>query len=298
MTTVSRNRYWSILSGLAYEIRPWQWYKQSLLLLGLVFSKSFFSLDAWTDVTLGIVAFCLAAGGTYIFNDINDIEEDRRHPEKQYRPIASGQVPVPIAAAFGLGLLILSLVTAWSLGILFLTVLLAYLGQNVIYTLYLKQIVIADVTLIATGFVLRAIAGTVAIDVTTSPWLIVCTFLAALLLALGKRRHEYRITDDPAQTRSVLNEYTAEFLDQLLTVSMSTLLVSYSLYTFFQASDWMMLTIPFAFYTVFRYLLLVRTSDISADPAKLFADRPFVLTLVLWAVVVFVLLLDGSVQIS
>ena len=273
------------LSGLVREMRPWQWYKQSVLLVGIVFSKNIQNVAAWRRVALAVVSFCAVAGAVYVFNDITDVEEDRNHPTKQHRPIASGQVSVPVAGAFAVGLLLFGLGIASALGRLVLLVVVAYLAQNALYSLYLKQLVLVDIIVIAIGFVLRAVAGVVAIDVDLSPWLVVCTFLAALLLAIGKRRHELFAGEDPADTRGTLGEYTAEGLDQLLVVVVSTLLMSYSLYTFFGSGDEMMLTLPFAFFGVFRYHHLMYAEEIGSDPKSLLLDRPFVLNFLVWMTV-------------
>jgi len=287
----------SIISGLVYEIRPWQWYKQSILLLGLIFSRNLFDLLAWAQVIVAIGAFSAVAGAMYIFNDIRDVEEDRKHPEKQNRPIASGQVSIPTAGAFALVLFAGGLYAAYRVAPLLLAVLLAYTVQNVLYTLYLKHVVIVDVMLVAIGFVLRAIAGVVAIDVALSPWLVICTFLAALLLALGKRRAELDRVENPGETRSILAEYTEQTLNNLLVVVLAALVMSYSLYTFFRAGDTMMLTLPFAYFAVFRYHHLVMTSQIQGRPEYLALDRPFVLNLGLWTIVAVAVLYDVPTRI-
>ncbi|NUC74338.1 decaprenyl-phosphate phosphoribosyltransferase [Haloterrigena sp. SYSU A558-1] len=285
-----RSRVAVTVSGLVREIRPWQWYKQGILLVGLVFSRSLFDPVAVTNVALGIVAFCAVAGTTYIGNDILDIEEDRNHPRKKHRPIASGRVPVSVAVAFAILLFAGGLTLSWYLGPLFLLVVCAYLVQNALYSAFLKEVVIVDVMVIAIGFVLRAVAGVVAIDVSLSPWLVVCTFLGALMLALGKRRHEMVVSDDPAASRATLAEYTEETLDQWLVVVLAALLVSYSLYTFFRGGPWMMTTLPFAFFATFRYHLLVYTRTLGGDPKFLFADPPFLINLVVWGLLVVAVL--------
>ena len=285
-----QNRFVGTISGLVKEMRPWQWYKQTVLLLGLVFSRSLFDPAAVTNVALGIVAFCAIAGTTYIGNDILDIEEDRNHPRKKHRPIASGQVPISVAISFAFLLFAGGLALSWFLGPLFLLVVLTYLGQNALYSSFLKEIVIVDVIVIAVGFVLRAIAGVVAIDVSLSPWLVICTFLGALMLALGKRRHEMVVSDDPAASRSTLGEYTEETLDQLLVVVLAALIVSYSLYTFFRGGPWMMATLPFAFFAAFRYHFLSHTRELGGDPKFLFSDPPFLINLVIWGVLVIAVL--------
>ncbi|WP_254531163.1 decaprenyl-phosphate phosphoribosyltransferase [Natrinema gelatinilyticum] len=287
---VDQNLFGGTVSGLVKEMRPWQWYKQSILLLGLVFSENLFDPTAVTNVALGIVAFCAIAGTTYIGNDILDIEEDRNHPRKKHRPIASGQVTIPVAVSFAILLFVGGIGLSWYLGPLFLLVVITYLAQNALYSSFLKEIVIVDVMVIAIGFVLRAIAGVVAIDVYLSPWLVVCTFLGALMLALGKRRHEMVESRDPASSRSILAEYTRETLDQLLVVVLAALVVSYSLYTFYRSGMWMMATLPFAIFAAFRYHFLVHTRDLGGDPKFLFSDMPFVVNLIVWGVLVVAVL--------
>lgn len=280
----------STATGLLREMRPWQWYKQGVMFLGIVFSQSLLSTEAWINLLIGVVAFTTIASATYIFNDLSDLEEDRNHPKKQHRPIASGQVSVPVAIIFGSLLAIFGLAAAYSLGPLFLAVLLAYLSQNALYSLYLKQVVFVDILIIAVGFVLRAIAGVVAINVILSPWLIVSTFLLALVLALGKRRHELEIATKPQETRRVLGEYSKGNLDQLLVMTMATLLMAYSLYTFSQEKYTMMLTLPFAFFGVFRYHHLVHTTEIAGQPEYLLTDRPSVVNMVLWGILTIAVL--------
>lgn len=278
------------VTGLVREIRPWQWYKQGVMLLGIVFSQNLLNWDAWLSLVIGIISFTTVASATYIFNDISDLEEDRNHPEKQHRPIASGQVSVPVAAIFGLILIGVGLGAAYSLGPLFLAILLAYLAQNALYSLVLKQFVFVDVLIVAIGFVLRAIAGVIAIDVFLSPWLIVSTFLLALVLAFGKRRNELEVAANPEETRDVLGEYSEDNIDQLLVMVMATLLMSYSLYTFSRTDPTMMATLPFAFFGVFRYHHLVHTTNIAGQPEYLLTDRPSVVNLILWGIVAIAVL--------
>lgn len=277
-------------AGLAYEIRPWQWYKQGVILIAIVFSKQLFDPMAWGRVSIAVAAFCAVAGATYIFNDISDVEEDRKHPEKRNRPIASGQVSVQTAGAFAIALLVAGFALSYTLGPLFVAIIVAYLVQNAAYSLYLKDVVLVDVLLIAIGFVLRAVAGVVAIGVALSPWLVVCTFLAALLLALGKRRHEFAASEVPGETRATLADYTPETLDQLLGIVISTLLMSYSIYTFTGAKLAMMLTLPFAFFGVFRYHHLVYTTKAGASPGALLVDRQLLVNFAFWGLIAVVVL--------
>lgn len=284
------------IAGLVREIRPWQWYKQGVMLLGVVFSGNLLNADAWLDLTVGIVSFTALAGAIYVVNDISDVEADRNHPEKRHRPIASGDVSIPLAAAFGGVLAAGGLAGAASLGLPFLVVSVAYAGQNVLYSAVLKEIPFVDVIVVAVGFVLRAIAGVVAIQVVLSPWLIVCTFLLALVLAIGKRRSELEMSADAATTRSVLDTYTEGSIDQLLVMVMATLLLSYSLYTFSRTDPIMMVTLPFAFYGVFRYHYLVRTTDVAGRPEFLLTDLPSVLNLLVWGLVTVAVLYDAPAR--
>jgi 4-hydroxybenzoate polyprenyltransferase len=289
MVVEAKSRISTTLMGLAREVRPRQWYKQSVMLFGIVFSRNLGNIAAWQRLLVGISAFTAVVSAVYIFNDISDLEEDRNHPEKRHRPIASGQVSVPVGAGAGGVLAVVGIAAALWLDPRFLAVLLTYLFQNVLYSLYLKEVALVDVIVVAVGFVLRAIAGVIAIRVFLSPWLIVCTFLLALMLALGKRRHEFETATD---TRAVLDEYTAETLNDLLLVVTGTLLMAYSLYTFFRADSMMMLTLPFAFFAAFRYYMLLHISDIGNKPESLLRDGPSVLNAVLWGILAVAVLYD------
>jgi len=262
------------------------------MFLGILFSKNLFNLDALVSLFAGVAAFTAVAGATYVANDIRDLESDRNHPQKQHRPIASGQVSVGSAAAFAGILVVLGLIAGYILGLLFLVLLLTYLGQNILYTMVLKRVVFVDILVVATGFVLRAIAGVVAINVFLSPWLIVSTFLLALVLAIGKRRNELEITDNPSESRQVLHAYSEGDLDQLLVMTMSTLLMAYSLYTFSRADYAMMVTIPFAFFGVFRYHHLVHTTEVAGQPEYILTDRPSIANFFLWSVTTALVLYD------
>lgn len=280
------------IRGLVEEMRPRQWYKQGVLLIGLVFSQNLLDPAAVGQELLAMAAFTAAAGATYIGNDVADVEEDRNHPRKQFRPIASGRVPIAVALPFAAGLVVASLAISATITPLLTLVIAAYLVQNALYSTVLKDVVLVDVLVVAIGFVLRAIAGVVAIDVYLSPWLIVCTFLLALVLALGKRRHEYEALEDAADTRDTLGRYTREELDQLLVVTTATLLMAYALYTFFRADRAMMLSLPFAFFGVFRYHHLVHTSDVAGQPENVFTDRAMIANGALWSVVAIAVLYD------
>jgi 4-hydroxybenzoate polyprenyltransferase len=281
------------LSGLVKEMRPWQWYKQSIVLVGLVFSGSLFNYHAVIHVLLTVIAFSFVAGSVYIFNDIVDVEEDRNHPQKRHRPIASGQVGIPLAVVFGLGVGFGGLVLASTVHYLVLLALLGYVANNVLYNAVFKEVLFVDVLTIAVGFVLRALAGVYAVQTSLqspSPWLIVCTLLAALMLGFGKRYQEMRITDG-VNSRTSLEEYHSTVLEQLLGVITATLLMSYSLYTFFGTTQSMMVTLPFAYFATFRFhhLLFITTNSDSIE-RLLLLDREFLVNLALWVTAIVVVI--------
>jgi 4-hydroxybenzoate polyprenyltransferase len=277
--------YESKIGGILREIRPWQWYKQSVMFLGIIFSRSLLSTEAWLNLVLGVFSFCAVAGANYIFNDINDLEEDRNHPEKKNRPIAKGQIGVKTASIFGVVLALSGFYAAYLVGKPFLAVLAAYLVLSTVYSVYLKYIAFVDVIIVALCFVLRAIAGVVAIEVMISPWLIFTVLLAALMLAVSKRRQEYSKKSNPGESRPVLEDYSEKLLDNMFLLVSTSLIVAYSLYSFFGANEFMMLTLPFAYYAIFRYWYLSENTEIGEKPHRILLDRPMVLNLILWTAI-------------
>lgn len=280
----------STLVGIAYELRPWQWYKQLVLFVAVLFSGNATDFDIWLRVTTGAVLFSVVAGATYILNDVSDVEEDRNHPTKRYRPIASGQVSVPTALGAGVVLYVLAGALSWHLSPSFFGLVALYIGQNVAYSYVLKDLLFVDLFAISAGFVIRAIAGVALVGSTLSPWLLLCTFLAALMLAVSKRWGEHTAVDEPTETRAILNTYTEPLLQFIFGSVATTLLMSYSLYTFFASELMMMLTIPFAFYAVFRFGHLTFVEAGASRPQEFLVDRLLLTNAMLWgAVVVFVL---------
>jgi len=269
--------------------RPWQWYKQSVLLLGIVFSRQMLEPSAWPPVLVGIVSFCAVTSGMYVLNDVRDRERDRNHPQKRYRPVASGAVSVPVAVGYALVLLVGGFALAWSVGPTFSASAVAYVLVTVAYTLGLKRYVHLDVITIAIGFVIRAVAGVLAVEAAISPWLVVCTFLVALMLALGKRRRELDVSD-PGMVRSVNEAYTETEVEQLLLIVISTLLLSYSLYTFFGTRDELVVTLPFAYYAVFRYHRFVHVERLDGSVQRLLTDRLFLANGLCWGLVTLTVL--------
>ncbi|MDA0748987.1 MAG: decaprenyl-phosphate phosphoribosyltransferase, partial [bacterium] len=242
--------------------------------------------------------FCLISGAVYLFNDIRDIENDRLHPEKCNRPIASGRLGVRTAGIAALFLSTFAIWAAFQLNLEFGGVLLAYGLLNLAYSLHLKHIVILDVMLIATGFLLRAIGGAFAIGVEISSWLILCTMLLALFLGFVKRRQELILLDSAAAGhRRILDEYTPQFLDQMISIVTAGALVSYALYTMSPevtqklGTPHLNLTIPFVIYGLLRYLYLVYTRNQGGNPAStVLGDPSLLINIALWFLTVTSLL--------
>ena len=286
----------SLARTLVRATRPKQWTKNLIIYLALFFTineawdpndlSEMFSLFSRT--TLAFVLFSLLSGGVYLINDLFDIERDRQHPKKRSRPIASGQLPVPIAWAAAVTLMGGSIGAAFVLEPLFGGVSLAYAATMVVYTLVLKQVILLDVFAISAGFVLRAVAGAAVLEVPISPWLYICTGLGALFIALAKRRSELALAGESAGSqRDTLEWYTSSLLDQLIAVVATSVVVAYSLYTFTASNlpehQTMMLTIPFVIYGLFRYAYLVHTKDLGENPEDiLISDVPLALTILLW----------------
>jgi 4-hydroxybenzoate polyprenyltransferase len=241
--------------------------------------------------TLAFLVFCLAAGAVYLINDICDREADGKHPQKRARPIASGMLPVSMAATAAGVLLVTALGSAFLLAAEFGLVTLAYVVLVITYSKWLKHIVILDVFSIAFGFVLRVAAGAVVIGVVMSHWLLICTMLLSLFLGLSKRRHEL-VTLAGDDTRRVLAEYNPLFLDMMIGIVTSATVVSYALYTVSQETvqrfhtDQLLLTVPFVLYGIFRYLYLVYHKNYGGAPAHiLMTDKPLVFNVVVWGFV-------------
>lgn len=297
--TTTRAGLLSLPRDLVGLMRPRQWYKNLLLFVGLVFSLHLFDLALVARSLLGFGVFCLLASGVYALNDVLDAAEDRVHPRKRQRPVASGRIPPLGATAFGGALIGVGLGSAWFLGLGFFAVCGGYVALQLFYLLSFKHQVFLDLFSIASGLVLRAIAGVVLIDVALSPWLILCTFFLALFLGLGKRRNELKVLGADAKAhRRNLGDYSPALLEQATTVITSALVVSYSLYTFFHEKPAMMATIPFALYGLFRYMFLVSERNLGGEPEALFRDRASLANLLLWAAVVVFVLYDGPARVA
>jgi 4-hydroxybenzoate polyprenyltransferase len=286
--------------ALVVALRPKQWTKNGLLFIALAFTLNLQDVTLLLRTLAAFACFCALSSAGYLLNDVVDVEADRAHPTKRLRPIAAGQVPEGFALGFGVFLFVIGMAGSFLLGALFGLLALAYVGLTAVYSLSLKHIVLLDIFALAGGFVLRAAAGAVAIDVPISPWLYIATLLGALLIALGKRRTELETLGATAAAghRRNLQAYSIEFIDQLILVISSAALMTYALYTFsaenLPKNHSMMLTIPVVMYGLFRYLFLVKDGDVGAAPEDLlFRDRPLMATVVLWALLAVTILYLG-----
>jgi 4-hydroxybenzoate polyprenyltransferase len=283
---------------LLASLRPEQWTKNLFVFAGLLFGGRLLQEDAVWHAAGAFTIFCALSGAIYLFNDVADRTADARHPLKRTRPIASGQLSPAVAliaaAVLATGGLVAAAAIAWPLAIVGA----AYVALLLLYSTALKHFVIIDVLTIAAGFVLRAVAGAVAVAVPISHWLLVCTTLLALFLALSKRRHELVLLGDGAiGHRRILEEYSPYLLDQMIAVVTASAVIAYTLYTVSPettervGSDRLGLTIPFVLYGIFRYLYLVHQKRGGGSPAAmLIADRPLLACVALWTLSVALIL--------
>jgi 4-hydroxybenzoate polyprenyltransferase len=295
----------SPFASLVVSLRPGQWSKNLFVFAGLLFGKQLFEPTALAATIAAFWIFCALSGVIYLINDVADREADRRHPLKSRRPIASGQLSPGLALAAAVVIGGLGLAAAFALRPAFGWVALAYVVLQTSYSAGLKHLVIIDVLTIAIGFVLRAVAGAVVVDVAISHWLLVCVVLLALFLALSKRRHELTLLAAGAtEHRKILGEYSPYLLDQMIGVVTASTLVAYIFYTISPETvqkfdtEYLALTIPFPLYGIFRYLYLVHKREGGGSPAEmLLSDRPLLLCVALWAVAV-VLIVYGPAQLA
>ena len=296
--TRRKSRTWAALLASA---RPRQWPKNIILFGPLVFAYKLFALDLLTREVGAFLAFCLASSAVYIFNDLLDIESDRQHPDKHLRPIASGQLGPSQAIAGAVAFGVAALAAAFAVNARVGMAAAGFMALMACYSLFIKHLVILDVFAIAAGFILRAVAGALAIHVLISPWLYVCTLLLALFLGFSKRYNELLVLQGTAAShRRSLADYTPAMLEQLTSILVASTIMAYSLYTFsaenVPADHSLMLTIPFVLYGVFRYYFLVHRRNLGGAPEMvLLRDVPLMVDIALWgAVSVAVLYLGGK----
>jgi 4-hydroxybenzoate polyprenyltransferase len=282
-----------MLSALIKTMRVRQWTKNGFIFFGLIFDKQLFMLEPLLRTVAGFFLFCLMSSAVYLFNDIADVKADRNHPEKKYRPIASGKLPVRVALMTGLLLAGVALPLGYLLSPVFALIMALYLAINGLYSRWLKHVSILDVMIISSGFVLRVAAGVALITVERfSPWLYMITILFSLYIGLGKRRAEMNLLAQGASAhRKVFEGYSIPLLDQYITIVSGMTIVAYSLYTFsapnLPENHAMMLTVPFVVYGIFRYLQLIQVGHAAGSPDEVaLKDRPLQITVLLWGLAV------------
>ncbi len=279
-----------MIKEIVRSLRPQQWIKNFFLFAPLLFSRNILDPGLLLQAAGAFVAFALISGAHYIFNDLRDIEEDRRHPLKSRRPLASGRLAKGPAVAALAGCGIAGFGLAATINLPFFLIAAGYVLLQTVYSMWLKHVVILDIFIVAAGFVIRVIAGALAIRVEISSWLLVCTMLLALFLAMGKRRHEIVILDDEATNhRPILKEYNTYLLDQMISVVTASTLLAYCLYTISEetvakfGTRNLLFTVPFVLYGIFRYLYLIHQRAEGGTPESLIVkDKPLLVDIFLW----------------
>jgi 4-hydroxybenzoate polyprenyltransferase len=278
-------------------MRVSQWTKNLIVYAGLVFDGKLLQPDLFWRTTIVAICFCLVSSCVYLMNDLVDIEKDRQHPRKRLRPLASGQLNPAVAVAAAIVLGVGGLAMAFWVDLWVGVIAIVYLLQNVAYSFYLKNLVIIDVLVLSLGFLLRVIAGVLVVNVANfSPWLYVCVTLLSLFLGFGKRRHEITLlAGDASNHRASLEDYNVTLLDQLIGLVTTSTLVAYTLYTFeaqTALAGWrMLLTVPYVFYFIARYLYLIHVRKLGGAPDELLLkDRHLLINAMLWALTVVLLI--------
>jgi 4-hydroxybenzoate polyprenyltransferase len=298
---VASTNFWLNLRGLLRTMRPQQWTKNGFIYAALIFDGKLFNIDLFLRTTLAAICFCMIASAVYIMNDLVDIEKDRLHPRKRLRPLPSGDLHPRIALAAAVALALGSLGLAFWLGPWIALIIVVYLAQNAAYSFYLKNIVLVDVMVLSLGFLLRVLSGVEVVRVENfSPWLYVCVTLLALFLGFGKRRHEIALLEgEAANHRPSLEEYNVQLLDQIIGIVTTSMLVAYTFYTFdaetaLAKDGRMLLTAPFVFYGIVRYLYLIHIKKLGGAPDELLLkDRPLFINMALWVAAVVLLIYAG-----
>ncbi len=269
-----------------------QWYKNLVILLPLLFLGKFFSFSLWQGLLIGFVSLSLVSSSSYIINDIIDRKKDQLHPDKKNRPIASGIIKAWEGIIFAFFLLIISLFVAYQLPFSFFLSVLALFLLTQLYSIFLKHIVFVDILVIAVNFVLRAVSGTFILKASISPWLILCTFFLSLFLSVGKRKADFNYLQENAKIhRKTLPSYREEITQTLLVIATVSLIMAYSLYSLLSSFHWLLISLPFALYTIFRYLSFVYTnSKIARHPERVFLDWKMNLAILLWILSVIIVI--------
>ncbi len=284
----------SAVAALLEAMRPSQWTKNLFVFAGLIFGRQAANITAVEASVAAFCIFCLLSASVYLLNDVADREKDRQHPVKRHRPIASRRLSPQVALVAAVALAAIGVGSSFLITSAFAAFAICYLLLNLLYSFSLKHVVILDVLCIAAFFTLRAAAGAAAIGVVISHWLLICTILLALFIALSKRRHELVLLEDGAANhRASLGEYSSYLLDQMIAVVTASTLMAYVLYTVDMrtvaefGSDRLVYTVPFVIFGIFRYLYLIHQRNGGGSPDKIIvSDKPFLANLVLWAAAV------------
>lgn len=288
MVKANQNKIFALLTVL----RPYHWIKNTFVFAPLVFSGRFTQINMCLKTTLAFISFCMVSSAVYAINDICDRSEDRRHPMKRFRPVASGAIAPTLAVLLSMIFIILGLAIACFLNRFVFLVVLLYIFVNIAYSLALKRIAILDVLTISFGFVLRIICGGMAISVTPSYWLVLCTVMISIFLGFTKRRVELlAVNPEKNNTRPVLKDYSIAFLDQVISMVTGATIIAYALYTVDAHTQMvlgtraMLLTLPFVIYGLLRYIYIIYHLKQGADPVEtLIRDIPTIINLLLWVV--------------
>ena len=288
----------STAASLFVSLRPDQWTKNLIVFAALIFAVKLLDPAALANASAAFLIFCALSGAVYLINDVSDRDADRQHPLKRMRPVAAGEISPGLALGFAVVLSAAAVTGSFALNRSFGMAAVAYLALQVLYTRSLKHIVVLDVMAIAIGFVLRAVAGGLVINVHISNWLLVCTMLGALFLGLAKRRHEITLLAAGAKGhRRILEEYDPYLLDQMIGVVAASTMVAYIIYCAspethaYFGTEWLVLTTPFPIYGLFRYLYLVHRKEGGGSPSDmLLKDRPLLACVALWGIVVVMII--------
>ena len=287
-----------MIKALIQSMRPKQWSKNLLLFVGIVFSQNILQIPLLLKSLAAFGIFCIISGSIYLVNDIADIKNDRVHPLKSKRPLASGRLKVWVAVVAVIILIIMVIPLSSYLDFQFSLVALLYFMMMLAYSIVLKHIVILDVLVVSLGFILRAIAGASVIDVKISSWLLICTTFLALFLTLSKRRHELVLLgENSGNHRKSLTEYNPYLLDQMIAAVTASAIISYALYTTSQetvskfGTRNLIFTLPFVIYGIFRYLYLVHQKNMGGSPELIFIqDRSMIINILLYCIVIIIVL--------
>ncbi|WP_251860255.1 decaprenyl-phosphate phosphoribosyltransferase [Clostridium sp. Marseille-Q2269] len=276
------------IKGIIALMRPKQWIKNFFVFAAIIFSGNLLNETMLKNNIITFILFCLTSSTIYILNDIVDIEKDKKHPEKKNRPLPSGRISKSTAIIMNIVILFIVLFCSYKfVDYKIMYIYLLYIVMNILYCFKLKNVVILDVMVITFGFVLRVESGSLATKVAVSPWLFLCTILLSLFLALNKRKSEIiTLKDKSGSHRKILEEYSVELIDSMLTIVTPSILISYCLYTFSSVqSRSMMYTIPLVLYGIFRYQYLMTKHNLGGKPEDIFGkDKPFLVNMVLWVI--------------